>query len=106
MIGILISFLPFIIYVGLIFLQIRLSKRLGKWPGLVVPALLLCSSLASGLKAFANSDAAGWQAVAAGLASFFSSNVFTLVLLVIYFVQREKIKRRAQLDKMNVQDLD
>jgi len=33
-------------------------------------------------------------------------NISTIILLAIYFGCREKLKRKAQLEKMNIQDLE
>ena len=92
------------ICIGFIILQIRLSKMDSKWPGLV---LLL--SLAAAITVFARADIGAygnmWNVVLSAFIAFLSNNVSTIVLAGIYLYQRDKINRRAELARMNVQDL-
>ena len=90
------------ICIGFIILQIRLSKMDSKWPGLVLPAITLLLSLVAAITVFARADIGAygnmWNVV-------LSNNVSTIVLAGIYLYQRDKINRRAELARMNVQDL-
>ena len=94
------------ICIGFIILQIRLSKMDSKWPGLVLPAITLLLSLVAAITVFARADIGAygnmWNVV---LSAFLSNNVSTIVLAGIYLYQRDKINRRAELARMNVQDL-
>ena len=85
------------ICIGFIILQIRLSKMDSKWPGLVLPAITLLADIG----AYGNM----WNVVLSAFIAFLSNNVSTIVLAGIYLYQRDKINRRAELARMNVQDL-
>lgn len=87
---------------GGIVLQIFLSKRESKWPGLVLPMVTFLWSLVMVLNVAADSLA---QAVSAILMVLILGNIPTAVLLAIYFACREKRRKRAELDKMNLSDL-
>ena len=91
------------ICIGFIILQIRLSKMDSKWPGLVLPAITLLLSLVAAITVFARADM--WNVVLSAFIAFLSNNVSTIVLAGIYLYQRDKINRRAELARMNVQDL-
>lgn len=88
---------------GGILLQIFLSKRESKWPGLVLPVVTFLWSLVMVLSVAAYDGLA--QAVAAILMVLILGNIPTAVLLAIYFACREKRRKRAELDKMNLSDL-
>ena len=120
--------------IGGIFLQIFLSKKENKWLGLILPILTLCISLTAVLSmaAFNNehktttrtifqdgrvveeitedtvrkpSYAAGAGIIGAAALIFITYNIPTVVLLVIYAACRSGIKKNAELNKMNIQDL-
>ncbi len=89
--------------VGGILLQIFLSKRESKWPGLVLPAISFLWSL---LYLFNMMDTGSVvQNILTALLTVLLSNIPTLVLLVIYWAVREKYRKRSELDKMNIDDL-
>ena len=88
---------------GVILLQIYLSKRESKWPGLVLPILSFVISFLYPLN-MAIPSVGGF--IIALLWGWIIANIPTYVLLAIYFVCREKYRKRKQLDKMNIQDLD
>ena len=46
-----------------------------------------------------------WNVVLSAIIAFLSNNVSTIVLAGIYMYQRDRINRRAELARMNVQDL-
>lgn len=87
---------------GGILLQIFLSRRESKWPGLVLPMVTFLWSLVMVLNVAADSLA---QAVSAILMVLILGNIPTAVLLAIYFACREKRRKRTELDKMNLSDL-
>ena len=93
------------ICIGFIILQIRLSKMDSKWPGLVLPAITLLLSLVAAITVFARAYGNMWNVVLSAFIAFLSNNVSTIVLAGIYLYQRDKINRRAELARMNVQDL-
>lgn len=89
--------------VGGILLQIFLSKRESKWPGLVLPAISFLWSL---LYLFNMMDTGSVvQNILTALLTVLLSNIPTLVLLAIYWAVREKRRKRSELDKMNIDDL-
>ena len=88
---------------GVILLQIYLSKRESKWPGLVLPILSFVISFLYPLNMAIPSVGVF---IIALLWGWIIANIPTYVLLAIYFACREKYRKRKQLDKMNIQDLD
>ena len=88
--------------VGGILLQIFLSRREGKWPGLILPILSFLYSLVMALSAVAYNGGIPWGPI---LASLVLGNIPTVILLAIYFACREKFRKRSELDKMNISDL-
>ena len=92
-----------VVVVGGILLQIFLSKRESKWPGLVLPAISFLWSL---LYLFNMMDTGSMvQNILTALLTVLLSNIPTLVLLAIYWAVREKRRKRSELDKMNIDDL-
>lgn len=97
--------------VGIVLLQIFLSRRESRWPGLVLPSLTflfsLCVTLGGALFLYIpTQDSTLGAVILPTLLLFLLYNIPTLVLLGIYFACREKYSRKKQLDKMNIQDLD
>ena len=94
------SILPFLI--GLVVLQVFLSKRESKWPGLILPLLSFLYSLVMALSAVAYNGGIPWGPI---LASLILGNIPTVILLAIYFACREKFRKWSELDKMHINDL-
>ena len=92
---ILLTFLLALLAAG-VGLQVFLSRRASRWPGLVLPGICLLYSLALCLSATAGT---------AALAGLLLGNILTLVLLAVYAACREGRKRRSGVEKMNIQDL-
>ena len=97
---------------AVIALQVFLSRRKAWWPGLVLPAIEVAYSIFAIFSAIAGYYEVYGKGVpvTASLISdiflaFVQCNIFTLVLLAVYFVCRRGQKRKKQLDKMNIQDL-
>ena len=90
-----------LILVGICVLQIFLSRRQSRWPGLILPALTFAYSLLMVLGVAAFNGGLPWGPI---LACLIFGNIPTLVLLAIYWAAREKF-RVKDLDKMNSQDL-
>lgn len=100
-----------VILVGIVLLQIFLSRRESRWPGLVLPSLTfllsLCVTFGAALYAYVPTEHQSFgDILVPTLLLFLMYNIPTLVLLGIYFACREKYSRKKQLDKMNIQDLD
>ena len=79
--------------VGGVLLQIFLSKRESKWPGLVLPAISFLWSL---LYLFNMMDTGSMvQNILTALLTMLLANIPTLVLLAIYWAVREKRRKRS-----------
>ena len=93
--------------VGIVALQVFLSRRKAWWPGLIMPVctlpgvLLVLPNVL--LNALSMAENAG-QTLISVLGSALCL-LPTLVLLAVYFFCRRKDKHKRQLDKMNIQDL-
>lgn len=92
--------------VGTILLEVYLSGRESKWPGLVLPGCCFLFSLLYPLNMAVPSAGVSAGFVAQLLAVWLMANLPTAVLLAVYFAARAKQRRRSQLDKMHIQDLD
>ncbi|MNN22405.1 hypothetical protein D3C81_1357620 [compost metagenome] len=126
------KFLVFVLFiVGLIYLQIRLSKMKNKWFGLIIPAIFFIFSLlgvfniaafSSFTKETVNTIDENGVVIAKQVIENSSINVpsliFTAVIILllyniptaiflgIYAISRDKIKKNSELQKMNIQDLE
>lgn len=121
------------VFVGIIALEVWLSRRKSRWPGLILPAVTLVLSLLMvlGFAAFSRGGATAEMQVidqetgeivyqeqtvetepdwtpgdAAQLGVvLLVGNIPTFVLLGAYYIGREKLRREKMLEKMNIQDL-
>lgn len=93
-----------IIGVGAIFLQIFLSRRENKWYGLILPGLSLLVSLLYCINIMATGDML--QDTILIFTTFTLANIPTFIFLVIYFICRKGIKKRENIDKMKIHDLE
>ena len=91
-----------VLVVGGILLQIFLSRRQSRWPGLVLPGLTFLYSLLMVLGVAAFNGGLPWGPI---LACLIFGNIPTLVLLAIYWAARERFRTRRQMDKMKIDDL-
>ena len=89
--------------VGGILLQIFLSKRESKWPGLILPLLTFLYALLMACSAVAYEGGIPWGAI---LASLILGNIPTLILLAIYAACRARSRTRREMDKMQINDLE
>lgn len=97
------TLLAFLILIGGgILLQIYLSRRRSRWPGLVLPGVAVLYSLLMVLGVAAFNGEFPWGPI---LACLIFGNVPTLVLLAIYRAEREKFRVKKQMDKMKIDDL-
>ena len=88
---------------GVIFLQIFLSGRESKWPGLVLPVLCMLYPLILILNVAATGNAASVMATI--IMSLFVGSIPAAVLLAVYFVCRGKRNKKQEMKKMSIQDL-
>ena len=109
--AVLLFFVWVLVAAGAIYLEFRLAKTERKWPGLVLPLVTFLYSLLV-LFAYASWDSiapgSGVSIVGESVAFFFAfliANIPTFVFLAIYFAVREKKKRDAQMEKMQIKDL-
>ncbi|MCI9512514.1 MAG: hypothetical protein HFG13_09050 [Oscillibacter sp.] len=90
--------------VGGVLLQIFLSRRESRWPGLILPLLALLSSLLLPLNVMDTGSAS--QNILLVLVTLLAGNIPTLILLAIYWAAREKYRVREQMEKMGKQDIN
>ena len=100
----------FIIYLLLgalvVYLQIYFSKMKSRWIGLILPGISLIVSIIMVLNiAEPSANISTAQRIVMVLSSFLTSNIPTIILLAIYAVVRQKLKRKSEIDKMNIKDL-
>lgn len=91
-----------VLIVGGVALQIFLSRRRSRWPGLALPLLTFLYSVLLVLNVRSVDGEFPWGPV---LVSLILGNLPTLVLLAIYWAAREKFRVKDQIDKMNIDDL-
>lgn len=91
---------------GAILLQIFLSRRASRWPGLLLPGVTFFYSLVMLLSVAAYNGNNGMEgAVAALLSVLVLGNIPTVMLLIIYALCRRGERTQRELNKMNAQDL-
>lgn len=129
------------LFAGTIVLQVYLSRRESRWPGLVLPILSFVLALTAALAVTLSTAGPGtltveeygsdgtvintqttevdpWlepepgprrsvgETLIGGGIVFLVANIPTLIYTAIYFGEREKFRRRQQMKKMNIQDLE
>lgn len=97
--------LAVLVIAGIVCLQIFLSKRESRWPGLVLPVLAFLFGLLYPLNMIAPDEGITVSFIIQMLIAWFIGNIPTIILLAIYYGCRGKQRRNKQLDKMNIQDL-
>lgn len=95
-----------LLFVAIILLQLFLSRRESRLPGLVLPVLFFLFSIIAMLNVAALPSDSVRETAVTMLTVVLLYNIPTLVLLVIYFVCREKFRRKKEIDRMNAQDLE
>lgn len=93
-------------FAGIIFLQIFLSKRESKWPGLVLPIISFLFGLLYPLNMAFPSGGVTVGFIVQMIVVLLLGNIPTIIFLAIFFGCQGKQRRNNQLDKMNIQDLD
>lgn len=92
----------------MIILQVYLSRRESKLPGLVLPGILFLGELFV-LPNVAAVAFFGAETLAAGclnvILRVFLTLLPTIVLMAVYFLCRRGMNRKKQIEKMNIQDL-
>lgn len=121
-----------IFFVGIVLLQIFLSKAENKWLGLILPTISLCFAILAVLSmvTYTTNVTTGTTTIAengeiikevidstpktanitstiiTGIYIFVIYNIPTAILLAIYSGCRGNRKKKLELDKMNIQDLE
>ena len=97
-----------LVSVGAIALEVYLSRRENKVPGLVLPGILFLGELFV-LPNVAAVALFGAETLAAGclnvILRVFLTLLPTIVLMAVYFLCRRGMNRKKQIEKMNIQDL-
>lgn len=88
---------------GVILLQVFLSRRESRWPGLILPGVSFLWSLIYLLSLRAMESPL--QTALMALLTMLLSNIPTIVLLAVYFACRERRRKKDAVEKMNIQDL-
>lgn len=95
------------ILIGIVALQVFLSRRKAWWPGLILPVCTLPGVLLVlpnvMFNALSMAESAG-QALVGVLGSVLCL-LPTLILTAIYLICRRREQHKRQIDKMNIQDL-
>ena len=93
-----------ILLVGGILLQLYLSRRESRWPGLILPLLTFLSSLLLPLNVMDTGSVS--RNILLVLVTLLAGNIPTLILMAIYWAAREKYRVRDQMEKMGKQDIN
>lgn len=99
------TLIGFVFLAGMIFLQVYLSRMERRWPGLILP---MCSLAYALLVVFSLGfyDAHHGEMLAQVVLVFILTNLPTVVLLAIYFACRSGRRKKDELEKMKLQDLE
>ncbi len=87
-------------------LQYFLSTRKNRWFGLVLPGVFMLYSIIMMLQVTIFSFDSVFEVFLQMLVVFLLCNIPTLVLVVVYAACRSKMERRAELEKMQLNDLE
>lgn len=130
MFGVINTLVLLILLIGIVLLQIFLSKKRNKWLGLILPVICLMFSILVVVQipaytitsvSYQTTDENG-RIIEQGdkqvsstaipgmimqiISIFVMYNIPTVILLGIYIGCREKQKKNQELEKMNIQDLE
>lgn len=88
---------------GVVLLQLFLSRRESRWPGLVLPGITFLYSVLA-LLSVAAMGSVGEMVVTVLMVAVLC-NIPTLILLAIYFACRKKRRKQGELNRMKIEDL-
>lgn len=110
-----------VLLLGVIYLQIRLSRSENKYVGLVLPAITFTLSLIiilsyvgySGIKTMVDDTVTRYNPITgmkmgdyfALIFSFLIANIPTAILIAIYFGERSRINTKKAIEQMKIEDL-
>lgn len=93
-----INFLTIVILpIGFILVQILLSKNDSKYPGLIIPILNFLFSIVGIIQT------PNFKKMLSG---FIMCNTTTVIALIILYICQRNIKKKNQITKMKIQDLE
>ena len=92
--------------VGMLALQAALARMESRWPGLVLPLITFLRSVLTPMGMVGSAGGPTADFVLQVLLMWLLSNIPTAVLLASYFACRTRQRRKKQLEKMNIQDLN
>lgn len=93
-----------LLFVGIIWLQVFLSKKESKVLGLILPGLSFFYSLIM-ISALIVYDMSSGEVFGLIASTLLLTNVPTIIFIIIYLVLRGSIKKNKEIEKMNVYDL-
>ena len=85
-------------------MQIFLSRRESRWPGLILPLLTFLSSLLLPVNVMDTGSVS--RNILLVLVTLLAGNIPKLILLAIYWAARKKYRVREQMEKMGKQDIN
>ena len=93
-----INFLTIVILpIGFILVQILLSKNDSKYPGLIIPILNFLFSIVGVIQTPNTKNM---------FSGFIMCNITTVIALIILYICQRNIKKKNQITKMKIQDLE
>ncbi|HEY5562960.1 MAG TPA: hypothetical protein VIK72_14615 [Clostridiaceae bacterium] len=92
-------------FVGIPLLQIFLSRKKHRWPGLILPTVIIIISIIVVLPGTLGKNITTIQLIKQIIAGILIINIPTITLLSIYFSYRKKFSNNWKIDKMKIQDL-
>lgn len=93
-----INFLTIVVLpIGFILVQILLSKNNSKYPGLIIPILNFLFSIVGIIQTPNTKNM---------LSGFIMCNTTTVIALIILYICQRNIKKKNQITKMKIQDLE
>ncbi|MDL2216039.1 hypothetical protein LJB77_03180, partial [Ruminococcaceae bacterium OttesenSCG-928-N02] len=82
---------------GTLLLQVFLSKKQSKWPGLALPLISIAYSLITVLGLVFYTMSPFETILVTCLCTFLITNIPTIIFLAIYFACREKIREKGEM---------
>ena len=93
-----------LLMIGAVLLEMYLSRKPSRWPGLVLPITAFVTSLIYPLN-MANLGGDIAALIAQVLLVWLLANIPTFVLLAIYFAARRRMRRTREQNRMSAKDL-
>ena len=98
------------VWIALLYLEFRLAGKENKWIGLIIPAVSLVFSLFScwTMYRFLLTNPEAQPVFIQSMVSlvFMFANIPTVIYLVLYLIGRLRLRKKNQLRKMDITDLE